>query len=234
MLALLVRERICGLKTGIQRHKIKHRRGLSDGRSFWELSFSFFNLRDFLFLDWARAIFLFSISEPICDKLVLNRNKMVPFSKSNVCVCHSTASFMNHSLSFLFLSLLVVCLWQDFFPPNMFCICLCLCSLCILLCSYVWWGCLSFHVCVLEAPSSNLWFYLQSIKAALQLKIDGSAIERVFVETKPLSAIFSLHRALLILRLNEDSLNEMDEWSLFQVCSPLVKKSKLCSDTEDK
>lgn len=139
-LALLVRETICGLKKiEVQRHKIKRRRGLSDESmedELWELFF--FNPRDLLFLDWACAIFLFSISEPICDKLVLNRNKWCHFPSQNVCVCHSTASFMIHPLSFLSL----FCNVPPPPPhPSQYVLCLCLCSLCILLCSYVWWGC---------------------------------------------------------------------------------------------
>lgn len=46
----------------------------------------FFNLRDYLFPDWALAFFLFSISELIHDKLVLNRNKWCHFTKWAVCV----------------------------------------------------------------------------------------------------------------------------------------------------
>lgn len=121
-LALLVRETICGLKKiEVQRHKIKRRRGLSDESmedELWELFF--FNPRDLLFLDWACAIFLFSISEPICDKLVLNRNKWCHFPSQNVCVCHSTASFMIHPLSFLSL----FCNVPPHPPtlPNMFCV----------------------------------------------------------------------------------------------------------------
>lgn len=143
---------ICGLNTEIQRHKIQLRRGSSDGRHFWKHFSSFSNLRDFLFLDWARAIFLFSISEPTCDKLVLNRNKWchIP-SQMSVSAIALPLSWFTYCLFSLPLSLLRFVFDRTFIPPVCF-VCLCLCSLCILLSSYVQWGCCGFHICVLRSP----------------------------------------------------------------------------------
>lgn len=115
-LALPVIEMICGLKTEIQRHKIKRRRGLIDARHFWELFSSFFFQSKGLlvFLDWARAIFLFSISEPTCDKLVLNRNKWCHFpSQVSVSAIALPLSWFTHCL---FSLPPAICLWQD--PPT--------------------------------------------------------------------------------------------------------------------
>ena len=102
---------IYGLETEIQRHEIVKKKVWVTFLGTCFLCFS--TLKGLLvFWTWARASFLFSISEPICDKLVLNRNKWCHFP-SQMSVCHSTASFMIHSLSLLSL----FCLWQDPPPP---------------------------------------------------------------------------------------------------------------------
>lgn len=103
---------------------------------------------------------------------------MVPFSKSTVCVCHSTASFMIHSLSFL--SLLVFVSDRTFPPLPLPPVCF-LCVSVFVLCASC---CVPMSNGVpislfLEVHSSNLWFHLQLIKAATRLKIDGSTIARV-------------------------------------------------------
>lgn len=140
---------------------------------------------------------------------------MVPFSKSSVCVCHSTASFMVHSLSFLSPSCDLSLTGPP--PSNMFSMCFCLCSLCILLLFICLMG---FPYLCVRSTSSNLWFYLQLLQTAPQLKIDGSSIERVISnlwKPSPKTSFFSLNTGPEILRLNAANLNEMDEWSLFPV-----------------
>lgn len=218
---------------------------MEDG--FWDF-FSFLNLRDFLFLDWARAIFLFSISEPICDKLVLNRKQMVPFSKSNVCVCHSTASFMIHSLSLPFLSLsfsLSLSLFSDlsltglYFPQYVLYLSLCLFSvhLVVFLCltGLSGFSCLCFWRALLQ--SLVVLFTVNKSSSSAQKLMDQqlNILHGLFqiCEDQALKCYFQ--KTLLILRLDENTLTALDEWSLFQVSFLSFKKSvsPLCSYTED-
>lgn len=131
----------------IQRHKMKHLSGLSGGRHFWELLSLFFFQSKGRFLVFGLSSCNFSLLNLRTDlwQTGAKQKQMVPFSKSAVCVCHSTASFMVHSLSFISPA---VCLWQDFFfsSPLICFVCVCLRSLCImfLLCLM---GSLGFHIC---------------------------------------------------------------------------------------
>lgn len=103
-----------------------------------------------------------SQNQYVTKQLVLNRNKMVPFFQVKYlclplhCLCHDSLTVFSLSVSS------AVCLWQVWFffgfTKTCFRICLCVCSLCILLCSYV---CMRnvgvFHVCVFRSTlSSNL------------------------------------------------------------------------------
>lgn len=129
---------------------------------------------------------------------------MVPFSKSAVCVCHSTASFMVHSLSFLSLSLLQFVFDRTFFSSqyvpyvSVFVLCA---SCCVMLKR----GCWGFpYLFLVFLHSSNLWFYSHLIKAAPRLRIDGLTFALL-----PPKAICSLQLALVILILWKTGMNEV-------------------------
>lgn len=144
---------------------------------------------------------------------------MVPFSKSNVCVCHSTASFMIHSLSFLSLSLSpAMCLWQDLFPSPICFLCALVFVLCASCCSNVEWGCWVFHICFRRTLLQSLVLFPVDKSSSATVK-RWISIEQVasFIWGPRAKVLLSvLRRALNVFRLNESTLNEMGEWVYYQ------------------
>lgn len=119
----------------------------------------FFNQRDF-FAFGRRSCNLFSSQSQnrAVIKTGAKQKQKVPFFKLNVRVCHSTASLFTHcplSLSpSLPFSPSILHFDRTLVPPSLFP--MCLCPLCIPLCSCVQQARWGFHV---SSQSSNLWFY---------------------------------------------------------------------------